>query len=119
MIYEGKHTIFNHIEQNSLYNMILNEDETVNAEKDGKSSISMRVNKYLVSSGLSDMLDVLNVLCSLLLIVVHVLDAYFSLEPHQQHTLRTVQLAALLYFIAHFQLNLFISDNKILFLFST
>jgi hypothetical protein len=81
MIYEGKQTIFNHIEQNSLYNMILNEDETtVNAEKDGKSSISIRINKYLISSGLNDIFDILNIVCSLMMIGIHIFYAYLKID---------------------------------------
>lgn len=73
MIYKGKQTIFNHIEQNSLYNMILNEDEINNVEKDGKSSVKMRFNKYLVSSGLGDFFEIFNAFLSFSIIIINTL----------------------------------------------
>ena len=56
--------------------MILNEDESVNPEKDGKGSISMRVNKYLLATGFNDLLDILNVILSTVFIAIHIFNVY-------------------------------------------
>ena len=58
--------------------MILNEDEINNAEKDGKSSIKMRLNKYLLSSGLGDFFEVFNAFLSFSVIITHTLESYYG-----------------------------------------
>jgi hypothetical protein len=43
----------------------------------------MRVNKYLITSGINDLLDLLNVFFSLAFVIIHIIDLYFRFNNEQ------------------------------------
>jgi len=70
--------------------MILNEDEINNVEKDGKSSVKMRFNKYLLSSGLGDFFEIFNTFLSFSIIILNTLQFYYGYGGSELKVLYTL-----------------------------
>lgn len=84
----------------------------------------MKLAKYITTSGLRDILDTLNALLSFILVMFHIVDTYIwsdldNISSKERSTLNIIEFSILLYFILDFMLNLYISDNKLLFIFKT
>ena len=75
MIYYGSNKVFN-TNDNSLMTIINTEDEDGIKKEEGKSSMALKIAKYLISSGLGDIIDIMNVIFSFLFTIVHCIDTY-------------------------------------------
>ena len=116
MIYYGRQTVFDHNEQNSISRIILSEHETGSREE-GETSFSHKVAKYLATSGLGDLLTVINVVLSVIMTVIHAIDTYFY--PDFPALLNIIEVTLDIAFIIHFLLEIYTSETKLLFFFST
>lgn len=53
------------------------DDATTKKHEEGKTSFTLRLAKYLSTSGIGDWLDLINVLLSFLLTILHLIDCSF------------------------------------------
>lgn len=78
MIYEGKQSIFNHSDQNTLIRLVSTEDEpSAKKHEEGKTSFALKMAKYLSTSGIGDLLDFINVILCFLITLLHLVDSSF------------------------------------------
>ena len=75
-VYYGKHTIFDQKNKRYLKSLIENEDEAKISNDEGRAPFSLRLKKYLLSSGLGDLKNVAVSFVSLLLVVFYATDTY-------------------------------------------
>lgn len=78
----------------------------------------MKLAKYLSITGISDILNFINVLVSLGMSLLHIMDTYSwesddMIVRNQNPLFNTIELIFVFYFIGDFALNLYISENKI------
>ena len=105
--------------------MVNTEDEDgIKKHEEGKASISLKLAKYLSSSGLGDITDLINVFLCLLFTIVHCIDTYYWSSgtfsvPDEVYFLKILELSCDLFFLIDLILNFYIAENKLFFAFST
>ena len=112
MIYDGDIRILSYDEQ---FNIVRKINEGDNTKKDdGKRSLSFKLSKYFLQSGLGDIFDMINIGLSMCMVIMYAIDSYYfpTLIPPIKYT----ELGLNIIFILHMGLNMFISDNKLVFL---
>ncbi|CAD8152800.1 unnamed protein product [Paramecium pentaurelia] len=126
MIYEGKQSIFSHQDQYALIRMVNSEDDaTTKKHEEGKTTFTLKMAKYLSTSGIGDYLDGINVLLSFLLTVLHLIDCSFWVQGGNQDVgegqaiITIPELICYIYFLLDFVINFYLSENKLFFTFQT
>jgi len=115
MIISGKTDVFDRSGYLTIQRMIENEDEMKMTSEEGKSSLSLRLQKYMKLAGVDSILEIVNYVMSVIFTSLYAIDTYQ--EPSA--TVKSLEISIAFYFLADYFLNLYISDNKILFAFST
>ncbi|CAD8066859.1 unnamed protein product [Paramecium sonneborni] len=126
MIYEGKQSIFSHQDQYALIRLVNSEDDaTTKKHEEGKTTFTLRMAKYLSTSGIGDYLDGINVLLSFLLTILHLIDCSFWVQGgtydvgEAQAFITMPELICYIYFLLDFVINFYLSENKLFFTFQT
>jgi hypothetical protein len=114
-VYLGKHTIFDHTNTRYLRNLIENEEESKITSDEGKGPLSLRLKKFLRSSGLGDMKNVAVSVISLIICFSYAVDTYIT-----QDSIRTlIETFLLLCLVFDIILNMYLAESKLFFLIKT
>lgn len=127
MIYEGHIKVLDFEDQLQITRNLRDgvggsKDEGSPRTKKGKRSFAFKLVKYLSLSKLGDIIDGINILFSFSMLLIHIIDSDAPLSESSRNILivrncnQNFELAMLVYFMLDFALNLYISDNKFLFL---
>lgn len=92
----------------------IEEDENIKKSEIVKTSISMRITKYLATSRIEDVIEILNAICSFLLTLFFAVDTYNYETPI---ALQYLELIIIIYLFLDFLLFFYISENRLLYLF--
>ncbi|CAK75823.1 unnamed protein product (macronuclear) [Paramecium tetraurelia] len=106
--------------------MVNSEDDTTTKKhEEGKTTFTLKMAKYLSTSGIGDYLDGINVLLSFLLTVLHLIDCSFwdqggNQDVGEGQAIITIpELICYIYFLLDFVINFYLSENKLFFTFQT
>ena len=115
LIYTGANTIFNHQYKKELHDL-LSKDDLIN-----KNTKSQTFDKKINSSGIPDILEIINFCLTIILIFFYILSTYTypetsSVKKKINSITETIELYFVIYFIAHFLLKLYTNQQKIIFL---
>ena len=115
LIYTVANTIFNHQYKKELHDL-LSKDDLIN-----KNTKSQTFDKKINSSGIPDILEIINFCLTIILIFFYILSTYTypetsSVKKKINSITETIELYFVIYFIAHFLLKLYTNQQKIIFL---
>ena len=115
LIYTGANTIFNHEYKKELRDL-LSKDQNMN-----KNPKEQTFDKKIITSGLGDILEIINFCLTLILIIFYILSTYTYPETSDVYKkinsiTDKIELYIVIYLILHFLLKLYIVKQKILFL---
>ena len=115
LIYTGANTIFNHEYKKELHDL-LSKDKEVN-----KNPKVQTIDKKIISSGLSDILEIINFCLTLILVVFYIIGTYTypetsELKEKMNSIIETIELYIVIYLAAHFLIKLYINKQKIIFM---
>ena len=115
LIYTGANTIFNHQYKKELHDL-LSKDEAIN-----KNSKSQTFDKKINSSGIPDILEIINFCLTIILIIFYILSTYTYPETNQvrkkiNSITENIELYIVIYLTAHFLLKFYTNQQKIIFL---
>ena len=121
-VYEGKAKIFDHSYSKELSNVIHQSYET-GIKASNHKNISYILEKFIIQSGLGDILDTINGIFSGIIAISYIISTYtFPEISHRQQNINNViniiETIFLIYFIIHYALRLYCSQNKIIFFFN-
>ena len=121
-VYKGKAKIFDHSYSKELSNIIYQSYET-GIKPSNQKNLSYILEKYIIQSGLGDILDLINGICSFIESIFYVISTYTFPEITEKqhdinHVLNFIETIFLIYFIVHYALRLYCSQNRIIFFFS-
>ena len=121
-VYDGKAKIFDHSYSKELTNIIHQSYET-GINPSNHKNISYILDKFIAQSGLGDILVIINALFSAIESLFYILSTYTFPEDESykhdiNHVLEIIETIFLVYFILHFVLRLYCSQNKIIFFFN-
>ena len=120
-IYKGKLKVFDHSYSKEL-SKIIHQDYEIGIKPSNHKNISYRLEKFLILNGISDVLSLINGILSFIESIFYIISTYTFPETSKAKTkindvIETLETAFLVYFIAHFVLRLYCSQNRILFFF--
>ena len=122
-VYEGKAKIFDHSYSKELTNIIHQSYET-GINPSNHKNISYMLDKFISQSELGGILDIINAIFSGIEAIFYIVSTYTYPENEEyhkheiNHVLQIMETIFLVYFIAHFVLRLYCSQNKIIFFFN-
>ncbi len=123
IVYKGQSKIFIHDEVEKLKHLIENDyDELTTSSYN--ANFSSRLEKYLVTSGLADLLDLINCAVTFILIIFYIISTYTypagdnPIFITMNSLLDTIEIFLCVYLIAHLILKLYTSQSRLIFLFS-
>ena len=121
-IYKGNLKIFDHSYSKEL-SKIIHQDYEIGIKPTNHKNISYRLEKFLMLNGISDILGLINGILSLIETIFYIISTYTFPETSDTKTkinncIQTMEIAFLVYFIAHFILRIYCSQNRILFCFN-
>ena len=120
-IYKGKLKVFDHSYSKEL-SKIIHQDYEIGIKPSNHKNISYRLEKFLILNGISDILSLINGILSLIESIFYMISTYTFPETSNTKTkinegMEKLETAFLVYFITHFVLRLYCSQNRILFCF--
>ena len=115
LIYTGANTLFNHEYKKELHNL-LSKDDDIN-----KNPKEQNLDKKINSSGIGNILEIINFCLTFILVVFYVLSTYTYPENSDvkkkiNSTTDQIELYIVIYLSLHFLLKVYITKQKILFL---
>ena len=115
LIYTGANTIFNHEYKKELHDL-LSKDKEVN-----KNPKVQTIDKKIISSGLGDILEIINFCLTLILIIFYIICTYTypetsNIKKKMNSVIDIIELYIVVYLLAHFLIKLYINKQKIIFL---
>lgn len=120
LIYRGLNRIYTHNNLEKLKRLIENDyDESTGSSSN--SNFSYKLDKYLISSGLSDILDIGNSCITLVIIIFYITSTYTTSgipNVSINNTINTIEIFLCIFLIAHYSLKLYVSQDRLYFLFS-
>lgn len=123
IVYKGLNKLYIHEDVEKLRHLIVNDyDETTAASS--ITNFSYRLEKYLIQSGLADLLDILNCGITFVLIIFYITSTYTypSDENDTYITMNsmidTIEIFLCVFLISHIGLRLYTSQNRLIFLFT-
>lgn len=119
LIYKGSNKILSHEEVEKMRQMIENDDD----DRSGSSTslnFSYKLDKYLKTSGIGDILDIINCVLSFIEMIFYITSTYTynSKDISVNDIIVTIEIFICLYFIIHYILRLYIAQNRLAFIFS-
>jgi len=120
-VYKGKAKIFDHSYSKELSNVIHQSYETGIRPANHKN-LSYALEKFLAQSGLGDILDLLNGIFSFVEGIFYIISTYTFPEVTSKNkqinsVIEIIETILLIYFILHYILRIYCSQNRILFIF--
>ena len=121
-LYKGKIKIFDHSYAKELSGMLQQEYE-IGIKASVSNNISYRLGKFLVLNGISDILNLINGILSFIEAIFYIISTYTFPETSSRlekinHVIEILETTFLIYFISHFVLRLYCSQNRIVFCFN-
>ena len=115
LIYTGANTIFNHQYKKELHDLLSKDEANI------KNTKSPTFDKKINSSGIPDILEIINFCLTIILIIFYILSTYTYPETsHIKKKINSItehiELYIVIYLIAHFLLKLYMNQQKIIFL---
>jgi hypothetical protein len=118
--YIGPNKIYTHDDIDKLRRLIENDYDTTNST----THFSYKFERYLLSSGLGDILDLINCLLSFTIIMFYIISTYtYSIDQTTMADsdkinalIGTVEIFLCVFLILHFAIKLYVSQNRIYFL---
>jgi len=119
-IYSGVNYLFNHEYSKELQN-ILEKEEEENKTSEIHSHFSYILDKKLDSSGIGDILEIINCSLTFIIIIFYVISTYTyppisSVHNKINSTIERIELYLLAFIILHFILKFYCSQQRLLFL---
>jgi hypothetical protein len=117
LIYKGQNKIYRHDDVEKIKRLIENDYDTVTSSS---THYSYRLEKYLISSGLGDLLDILNSCISFIIIIFYIITTYTNEEKDSliNTLIDTIEIFLCVALMIHFGLKLYVSQNRLYFLFT-
>ena len=120
-VYEGKTKLFDHNYSKELSNLIHQSYELGN-KSSFITNFSYKLDKFLNQNRISDIFDLINSLFSLIVSIFYIISTYTYPETTEvrkraNYYLDILETIFLVYFIAHYFLRLYCSQNRIIFIF--
>ena len=120
-VYKGKAKIFDHSYSKELSNVIHQSYETGTKPANHKN-LSYALEKFLTQSGLGDILDSINGISSFIEGLFYIISTYTFPETSSKNksinnVIQIIETIFLIYFILHYFLRIYCSQNRILFIF--
>ena len=106
LIYTGANTIFNHEYKKELHDLLSRDKEVVN-----KKPKVQTIDKKIISSGLSDILEIINFCLTLILIIFYIICTYTypetsNIKKKMNSVIDIIELYIVVYLLAHFLIKL-------------
>jgi hypothetical protein len=114
LVYRGPNQIYTHNDTDRLRRMIENDSDTASSS----THFSYKLERYLMSSGLGDLLDILNCSLTLVIIMFYIISTYTAEQSGITGLIDTVEIFLCVFLIAHFSLKLYCSQNRFVHLFT-
>jgi len=120
LVYTGVNSLFRHEYTKEIQNL-LEKDEEENKNTENHSNFSYLLEKKINSSGVGDILEIINCSLTFLMLIFYVISTYTYPPLSQIHTkintiLEEIELYFIAFFIFHFILKFYMSQQRILFL---
>ena len=120
LVYTGVNSLFRHEYTKEIQNL-LEKDEEENKNTENHSNFSYVLEKKINSSGVGDILEIINCSLTFLMLLFYVISTYTYPPLSQIHTkintiLEEIELYFIAFFIFHFILKFYMSQQRILFL---
>ena len=115
LIYTGANTIFNHEYKKELHDLLAKDDEI------NKNAKAPTLDKKINSSGISDILEIINFCLTIILIIFYILSTYTYPETNDikkkiNSITDQIELYIVIFLSLHFLLKLYMNQQKIIFL---
>jgi len=119
LIYRGLNKIYSHENLEKLKHLIENDYDESTANS-SNSYFSYKLDKYLISSGVADILDLINCGITIVIIIFYIISTYSTSADINgiNSTINTIEIFLCIYLIAHFTLKLYVSQDRLYFFFS-
>jgi hypothetical protein len=114
LVYKGQNKIYTHDDVDKLRRLIENDYDTSSSS----THFSYKLEKYLLSTGLGDLLDLMNCALTFVIIVFYILSTYPIEMKSTSSLIDTIEIFLCVFLIAHFGLKLYVSQNRLSFLFT-
>ena len=121
-VYKGKAKIFDHSYSKEL-SLTIHQSYEIGIKPSNHKNISYILEKFIIQSGIGDILDLINGILSILEGIFYVISTYtFPEVSYKQENINKIiniiETIFLVYFIVHYALRIYCSQNKILFFFN-
>ena len=127
LVYKGPNRIFTHENLEKLRHLIENDYDELTATSN--SNISYKIDKFLIATGIADIFILINCFISLIIIIFYIISTYTTsityLESEDfrdyekiNNSIDTIEIFLLIYPIAHYFLRVYVSQDRLYFLFS-
>jgi hypothetical protein len=121
-VYKGKAKIFDHSYSKEL-SLTIHQSYEIGIKPLNHKNISYILEKFIIQSGIGDILDLINGILSILEGIFYVISTYtFPEVSYKQENINKIiniiETIFLIYFIIHYALRLYCSQNKIIFFFN-
>lgn len=122
LVYKGTASLYQHDYTFELQRLL--KDESYDFLSSNHSHFSYRLEKLLHSSGVGDILEMINCLLTIIVIFFYIIGTYTYPETTQSHKtinkrINTIEIIICSILIAHFVLKFYISQSKMIFLLDT
>ena len=120
-VYKGKAKVFDHSYSKELSNVI-NQSYETGIKPANRKNLSYTLEKFLAQSGIGDILELLNGILSFMEGIFYVISTYTFPEISNRNKqinsiIDFIETIFLIYFIFHFFLRIYCSQNRIMFIF--
>jgi hypothetical protein len=128
LVYKGSNRIFTHENLEKLRHLIEMDYDELTASS-SYSNISYKIDKFLIATGLADIFIVINCFISFIIVIFYIISTYstsitlmntedFKDYEKINNSIDTIEIFLLIYPIAHYFLRVYVSQDRLYFLFS-
>ena len=118
LVYKGKTKLFDHSYNKELSYIIKNSYDE-NKKISQETNISYKLEKFLTQHKVLEILDIINCIFSTIVTIFYILSTYThpedtTLDKRMNRFMNVIESFIILYFILHYLLRLFCSQNRII-----
>lgn len=124
LIYRGINRIYSHDNIEKLKHLIENDYDESTASS-SNSNFSYKLDKYLISTGLADVLDLINCFITFVIIIFYIISTYTTSNANVipsyasiNSSIDTIEIFLCIFLIAHYALKVYVSQDRLYFIFS-
>jgi len=121
LIYRGINRIYSHDNIEKLKHLIENDYDESTANS-SNTNFSYKLDKYLISSGVADILDIGNCCITIMIIIFYITSTYTTSNMGDNSlindTINTIEIFLCIFLLAHYCLKLYVAQYRLYFFLS-